>query len=105
MIRTVIAALLYAPALFLFFSEVLGLYRFRYVLNRMQAVGLGDTLGLLLIIAGTTVLRGLDASSLKMLLIPAFLFLTGPVETHLIAGGEVMSNDRAGEEYTLEDRR
>lgn len=105
MIRTVIAALLYAAALFIFFTEVLGLYRFKYVLNRMHAAAMGDTLGIMLIVAGTIVLRGLSLTSLKLLLILVFMFLTGPAVTHLIAGGEIKSNPSAKKEYTMEDRR
>ncbi len=105
MIRPAIAGLLYALALFVFFSEILGLYRFKYVLNRMHAAAMGDTLGIMLIVAGTIVLRGWSMASLKLVLILAFMFLTGPAATHLIAGGEVRSNEHAGGEYTQEDRR
>ena len=105
MIRLAIAALLYALALFVFFSEILGLYRFKYVLSRMHAAAMGDTLGIMLIAAGTAVLRGLSLASLKLVLILVFMFLTGPAVTHLIAGGEISSNERAGDEYEQEDRR
>lgn len=105
MIRTVIAALLYAAALFIFFTEVLGLFRFKYVLNRMHAAAMGDTLGIMLAVAGTAVLRGLSPATLRLLLTPAFMLLTGPVVTHLIAGAEIKSNPAAGKEYRQEDRR
>lgn len=105
MIRIAIAAILYAMALFVFFSEVFGLYRFKYVLNRMHAAAMGDTLGIMLIVAGTIVLRGWSTASLKLVLILVFMLLAGPAATHLIAGGEVSANERAGEEYTQEDRR
>ena len=105
MIRTVIAAALYALAIFVFFTEVLGLFRLRYVLNRMHAAALGDTLGIMLVVAGTIALRGVSLASLKLLLILVFMFLTGPAVTHLIAGAEVRGNARAGREYRREDRR
>ncbi len=105
MIRTVIAALLYALAIFIFFTEVFGLYRFKYVLNRMHATAMGDTLGIMLIVAGTVVLRGVSLASLKLLLVLAFMFLTGPTVTHLIAGGELDTNPAAKREFKREDRR
>ncbi len=105
MIRTVIAALLYVLAVFIFFTEVFGLFRFKYVLNRMHAAAMGDTLGIILVVAGTVVLRGASLASLKLLLVPAFLFLTGPAVTHLIAGGELQTNPDAKKEFTQEDRR
>lgn len=104
MIRTVIAGALYALALFVFFTGILGMFRFRYVLNRMHAVALGDTLGILLVVAGTIVLRGVSLASVKLALIPAFMFLTGPAATHLIAGAEVRGG-ASGREYEREDRR
>ena len=105
MIRIVIAGALYALALFIFFSGVLGLFRFRYVLNRMHAAALGDTLGIMLTVAGTIVLRGFSLASLKLLLILVFMFLTGPAATHLIAGAEVRGNSAAGRHFRREDRR
>lgn len=105
MIRTAIAALLYAPAVFIFFTEILGLFRFKYVLNRMHAAALGDTLGIMLIVAGTVVLRGASLDSVKLLLVPVFMCLTGPVVTHLIAGGELNTNPDAKKEFKREDRR
>ncbi len=105
MIRTVVAALLYALAIFIFFTEVYGLFRFKYVLNRMHAAAMGDTLGIILIVAGTIVLRGLSLASIKLLLVLVFMFLTGPAVTHLIAGGELETNPDAKKEFTQEDRR
>ncbi len=105
MIRTAIAALLYTLAVFIFFTEVFGLFRFKYVLNRMHATAMGDTLGIMLIVAGTVVLRGVSLASLKLLLVLAFMFLTGPAVTHLIASGELNTNPKAKKEFTREDRR
>ena len=47
MVRTVIAAVLLLFGFFMFGTAVLGVYKFRYVLNRMHAAALGDTLGIL----------------------------------------------------------
>ena len=46
MIRTILAAIFLAIAVFLFFSEVLGFYKFTYVMNRMHAAACGDTVGI-----------------------------------------------------------
>ena len=104
MIRTVIAGLFFALALFLFFSGVLGLFKFKYVMNRMHAVALGDTFGILFIVAGCIVLKGFSLVSLKLLIIPLFMFLTGPVVTHLIGQAEVMTHGNPKGEYKKEDR-
>lgn len=105
MIRTVIAGVCFALSLFLFFSGLLGLFKFKYVLNRMHATALGDTFGILLAVLGCVVLRGLSWASVKMLLIPLFLFCTGPVTTHLIGQAEVLLHGNPKGEYQKEDRR
>ena len=43
MVRTVIAAVLLLFGFFMFGTAVLGVYKFRYVLNRMHAAAMGDT--------------------------------------------------------------
>lgn len=105
MIRLILAGALLALAVFVFFSEVLGFYKFRYVMNRMHAAALGDTLGIGSVAAAVAILTGEAAASFKLLLIVIFMFLTGPALTHLIAGEEVASHPAAGKEYREEDRR
>lgn len=72
-----------------FFAAVLGLFRFRYVLNRMHAAAMADTLGIFCVLAGTMLLRGLSVTSLKLALVLVFLWLTSPVASHLIADMEI----------------
>ena len=43
--------------LFVFFSAVLGLFRFDYVLNRMHAAAVGDSLGIFCVLIGLIVLK------------------------------------------------
>ena len=62
-LRFVIAALLILGGLCFIVSSVVGVYRFRYVLNRMHAAALGDTLGILLIVLGLVVINGLNLTS------------------------------------------
>ena len=101
MIRLILAALFLALGLFLFFSEVVGFYRFRYVMNRMHAAAIGDTLG----IASMAILTGGLVATCKLILIIVFMFLTGPVLTHLIASEEVATHRPTEDEYREEDRR
>ena len=105
MIRVIIASLFLALGLFVFFSEVLGFYKFTYVLNRMHAAAMGDTLGIGSILTAAAILIGELVPILKLVLILVFMFLTGPVVTHLIAGAEVDTHRNAGHEYREVDRR
>ena len=104
MIRLWIAILFLALAVFIFFSEVLGFYKFKYVMNRMHAAAMGDTLGIGSAVIAVAVLTGELTATLKLVLIIVFMFLTGPVVTHLLAGAEVASHRNAGKEYREEDR-
>lgn len=105
MIRLILAVPFLALAVFVFFSEVLGFYKFQYVMNRMHAAAMGDTLGIASILIAVAILTGELVPILKLALILVFMFLTGPVVTHLIAGAEVASHKNASHEYREVDRR
>lgn len=104
MIRLVIASLFIALGIFVFFTEVLGFFKFKYVMMRIHAAGLGDTLGIMSIALGTAVLIGTPNACLKLLLVVLFMMLTNPVLTHLLANIEYKEHNNAGNEYDEEDR-
>ena len=87
-----ITALMLAAALFSFAAAVFGIYRFGFVMNRMHAAGIGDTFGILFMAAGLAVSAGFSMETLKMLLVPAFLWFTSPVSTHFLAQVEYYTN-------------
>ena len=105
MIRVILAGLFLAFGAFMFFSEIVGFYKFTYVLYRMHAAAMGDTLGIGSILIAVGILTGELVPILKLVLILVFMFLTGPVVTHLIAGAEVETHKNAGHEYREVDRR
>ena len=72
---------------------VFGVYRFHYVLNRMHAAAMGDSLGILFIIFGLMILSGFHLSTLKLALIIVFFWLAGPVSSHMIGKLEVQINE------------
>ena len=92
MIRTIIGALFVLFGVVTMVVATIGIFRFKYVLNRMQAAALIDTLGILLLLIGLIILSGFSALSAKMLLIIGFLWLASPVTSHLVAHAEVMTN-------------
>lgn len=93
MIRFVIGVGLIILGVCLFVTELLGIFKFKYVLNRMHVAGMGDTMGLSLSLMGTIVLSGWNFTSLKMGLVIVFLWLASPVASHLIARLEVTTNE------------
>lgn len=71
--------------LVIFVVQLIGVFKFKYVLNRMHAAAMGDTLGIGISLIGLIILSGFNFVSLKMGLIIAFLWLASPVSSHLIA--------------------
>lgn len=90
--------------LFVFFSAVLGLFRFDYVLNRMHAAAVGDALGIFCILLGLMLLHGWSLPAFKTLAILLFLWLTSPVSSHLIAEMEVSTVPDLEKECEVEER-
>ncbi len=93
-LRFGLTALMLALGLFVLAVGVVGQYRFRYVLNRMHAASMGDSLGLLMVIGGLCVSCNDGWMILKMLLIVLFLWVTSPTGSHLIARLEATTDER-----------
>lgn len=87
-----LTALLLLGAVFVFASAVIGVFRFGFVMNRLHAAGVGDTLGILLIVAGCVVATGFHLDSLKLILLIFFMWFTSPVSTHYVAQVEYFTN-------------
>ena len=102
MIRTVIGAALLLAGCLVFIISLIGVFRFRYVLNRIHAASLSDTLGTLLVIAGLIVLKGFCFTSLKYLLMLVVLWITAPVATNRIGKAEATTNLSIQDEYEVE---
>ncbi|MFG6366343.1 monovalent cation/H(+) antiporter subunit G [Schaedlerella sp.] len=75
-----------------FAVQVFGVFKFNYVLNRMHAAAMGDTLGIGISLVGLIILSGWNFASLKMALIIVFLWNASPVSSHLIARLEATTN-------------
>lgn len=102
-LRFIAGAVFMLLGLAVFFIEVFGVYRFKYVLNRMHAAAMGDTLGLAASIIGLIILNGINFTSLKLLCVIVFLWLASPVASHLIAQLEVTVNKDADKYEVIED--
>ena len=85
----------------IFVIELIGVFKFKYVLNRMHAAAMGDTLGIGFSMTGLILLCGFNYTSLKMALIILFLWLASPVSSHLIARLEVVTNEHLEEHCQL----
>ncbi len=92
-LRFILGVAFILMGLLVFVIQLVGVYKFKYILNRMHAAGMGDTMGLSLCLIGTMFLYGWGFTTLKIALIAAFLWLASPVSSHLIAHLEVTTND------------
>ena len=91
-IRFWIVAVILTAGIVSFALEVLGIFRFGYVLNRMHASGIGDTMGLMLVIVSLMIASGWNMATLKLLLLIVFMWLTSPTSTHFLSLVEMNTN-------------
>ena len=100
-IRFIVSAALILSGLIVMCLGVIGVYRFKYVLNRMHAAAMNDTLGLALIMLGLIVMSGFTFTSLKLLLVILMLWLSSPVSSHLIGRLEIVTNEDISREMEV----
>lgn len=92
-VRFLLGAGLLLTGVAVFLIEMIGVFRFKYVLNRMHAAAIGDTLGIGICLLGLIVMNGLNFTSLKLFLVIIFLWFSSPTSSHLIAKLEVTTNE------------
>lgn len=92
-IRFIVGSVFLLIGIILFVVEIYGVFRFKYVLNRMHAAAMGDTLGISASLIGLMIFSGLNYTTLKMALVILFLWCASPVSSHLIARLEVATNE------------
>lgn len=91
-LRFLIAAALLVFGVVIVCIATYGIFKFKYVLNRMHAAAMCDTFALMFSMLGAAVLHGLSFTTLKLILIIVFLWFASPVASHLIARLEVTTN-------------
>lgn len=109
-IRFVAGITLILCGIIVFGIELFGVFKFGYVLNRMHAAALGDTLGIALSMLGLIILCGLNFTSMKMVLVVVFLWFASPVASHMLSRFEVATNEELGRvcdlsSYTQAEKR
>lgn len=93
-IRFIIGIVLIISGLFVFLFELYGIFKMKYVLNRMHSAAMGDTMGLFLSLLGLMFLSGWNFTTLKLLLIVVFFWLSSPVSSHLLAKLVMRTDDK-----------
>lgn len=103
MVLDVLGIILVVIGTLLYVVQVVGLFRFEYVMNKMHAAAVGDTLAAFCCIAGVMLLFWEGMANAKLALILIFIWLTSPVCSHLLARAELVTNDRFTEEMECDD--
>ena len=98
-IQFLAGGLLLLIGLVIFLIQMISVFRFKYVLNRMHAAAMGDTLGIGCCLLGLIVMKGFSFTSLKLLLVIIFLWFSSPVSSHLIARLEVATDEEPQKHY------
>lgn len=88
-IRFIIAAFFITFGIIMEIIAVFGVYKFKFVLNRMHAAAIGDTLAFGLITFGTIIIRGFSMFSLKAVMILLFLWMASSVSSHVLSRMEI----------------
>ena len=93
MIKDILGMLLILGGVALYIIEIIGVFRFDYVLNRMHAVAIGDSLALLMVLVGSGLLMWDWFSAAKLVVILCLVWFTSQVSSHLLARVEAMTNN------------
>lgn len=75
-----------------FLISLLGFYRLKYVMNRMHATAMGDTLGLGLIVLGAMFFSENAFQVGKYILVILFFWLSSPIASYMIGKVEMLTN-------------
>ena len=79
--RLIAGGALLLAGLLIFLIELYGVFHLHYVLNRMYAAAMGDTLGISFSLVGLMIFSGLNFTTLKMMLIVIFLWFASSIIT------------------------
>ena len=84
--REIIAGIFICMGTIVFALSLLGIYRLKYVMNRMHAAAMGDTMGLGLVVIGLIIL-GHDVFH-----IAKYILVSSPIASHMIGKVEMLTN-------------
>ena len=100
-IRFAVSAVLILSGLAVMCLGVIGVYRFKYVLNRMHAASMGDSMGLGLVLLSLCVGNTDGWLIAKYLLVVLFVWFTSPTAGHLIARLEIATDSQYQDEMEM----
>ena len=102
-IRFILGSILILLGLLIFIIEMIGVFRFNYVLNRMHVAAMGDTSGITACLVGLILMNGWNFATIKFILIIVFFWFASPTASHLIANFEIITDDDEEMHYELHE--
>ena len=99
---TILAAILFFLGTLVIVISVFGVFKFRFVMNRMHCAALIDTLGLTLILGGLMLITGNLQYIPKLLLILLIQWIGSPIAAHMVGRLEIRTDDTLGEHVAFE---
>ena len=95
-IRFGLTAVILLAAVFFFGTAALGVNKksFDFMLNRMHAASIGDTLGLFSVCLGVALATSFGWATLKLFFIVVFMWFTSPVSSHLLIQTELYTTEK-----------
>lgn len=97
-LRYGIGTILVFTGLLIIVLAIIGIFRLNYVLNRMHVAATCDTLGMLFILVGLVFFQGVTFTTLKLVCIVIFFWISSPICSHLIAKIESQTNKNINDE-------
>lgn len=102
-VRFAFVALFLISSLGIAVISVAGVFKFKFILNRMHAAAVCDSFALLLAMIGVAIAYGFSFVMIKLILIVLLVWIASPVSGHLIARLEVTTDKHIAEECEVRD--
>lgn len=103
MIREILGGIFIALGLIGYIISVIGNFKFKDMLKRMHAAGIGDAFALTSFILGCIIINGLNVTSLKLIAASVIMYFTSPVCSHMLAKLEVDANKHIDKTCEVEE--
>lgn len=102
MISLIIGSILLIGGLLAGAIGVLGVFRFKFVMNRMHAAAIVDALSLFLIIVGLIIIAWDKSFIFKLALVIVFQWIGSPIASHMVMRLENETDNKASKHYQKE---
>ena len=102
-VRCWIAGILITGGLLFAAVSILGVFRFRFVMNRMHCAAILDTIAMAGILGGLMVAKASMAFTPKLLAALVVLWVGSPIASHLVSRMEIATDETAAEHIKLEE--